>query len=614
MPEQTSFIDFADFSGGQASAMHPEIGATEASMLPHEAQILENFDVDIVHGLLRKSKGYARSNSAALTGQIRGLFRFITSAGVKILLAAANKPAGNADIWTMNDTTGAFTGLARSLTANLDTFFLGIRGFAAWANGTDNVELYNGTTTKTLGITAPVAGPTVAAGAATWTNLTGSFRYFATFVTADGESDNSPYSAVITVTNKEIDLSAIPTGGGGSGVTQRNIWRERRLGGEFATAVKLYEIKDNTTTTQTDKFLPGANPFNLHWRDKAAPATANYLSESVNRFFLADLRKLYWSAPFEVDTWDSLDYEGMRELDGFNISGLALMPDGGGLLVLKQNMAIIWYGSSNRDWDKILLFPGFGCVAPKTLVATDDGIYWLSRNGLVSFGSTTQPRRVERISTQAGVIGRSVAVRDIIDAIPNNTIAQCAGGWDGKRYYLAYPEVGQTTNSATLVYNPLLDSFAKRTGWAWSCFASLDAPSEAFGNKTARLMAGDYNGFVAKLNETNQNNAASFTSKYRSPVLPLEGRYLTKQPARIHIRGLAGAAQDVTVIVRADYGAVQTTWTWSMTGAAQPELFIKAIPETVRGRVIDVEISQVANATLDIYSISLEYVPRSVKF
>src|SRR5438270_6622936 len=56
---------------------------------------------------------------------------------------------------------------------------------------------------------------------------TGAYRYLATFVTADGETDAGQVSAAVTVvdrpTNGEVALSAIPSGG--PAVTSRNLYR-----------------------------------------------------------------------------------------------------------------------------------------------------------------------------------------------------------------------------------------------------------------------------------------------------------------------------------------------------------------------------------------------------
>lgn len=83
-------------------------------------------------------------------------------------------------------------------------------------------------------------------------NLTnGLYRYLATFVTADGETDPGQVSAAVSVAdhtvNGQIALSAIPIGG--SAVTSRKLYRTIAGG---ALYLLLATLADNTTTVYAD--------------------------------------------------------------------------------------------------------------------------------------------------------------------------------------------------------------------------------------------------------------------------------------------------------------------------------------------------------------------------
>ncbi|HFC10863.1 MAG TPA: hypothetical protein ENJ75_01570, partial [Candidatus Kaiserbacteria bacterium] len=110
---------------------------------------------------------------------------------------------------------------------------------------------------------APSA-PTVAVNA-TAGNLTGDYVYRITFVTADGETGMGAYSAVVSPSAEEVDLTNIPTGS--SKVTARKIYRTVANGTYPYNAQYVATISDNTTTTYTDNladsslgaYAPGNN-------------------------------------------------------------------------------------------------------------------------------------------------------------------------------------------------------------------------------------------------------------------------------------------------------------------------------------------------------------------
>lgn len=85
--------------------------------------------------------------------------------------------------------------------------------------------------------------------------LTGTYRYGVTFVTAQGETELGT-TAVITVVNKQVDLTAIPLGAAVSVqgvnvavVTARNIYRTTNGGSSYKLVATL---ADNVTTVYSD--------------------------------------------------------------------------------------------------------------------------------------------------------------------------------------------------------------------------------------------------------------------------------------------------------------------------------------------------------------------------
>ncbi len=98
---------------------------------------------------------------------------------------------------------------------------------------------------------APTAVTGALAGLGVGTLSNGAYRYLATFVTADGETDAGQVSAAVTVAdhtvNGQIALTAIPIGG--SAVTSRNLYRTVAGG---AIYLLLGSLSNNTATVFAD--------------------------------------------------------------------------------------------------------------------------------------------------------------------------------------------------------------------------------------------------------------------------------------------------------------------------------------------------------------------------
>lgn len=90
--------------------------------------------------------------------------------------------------------------------------------------------------------TAPTAALNATAG-----NLNGTYEWAVTFVTAGGETLMSPVSNPVSPVNQQADLTGIPIGG--TGVTARNIYRDRNGSGNWRL---VGTISNNTGTTFTD--------------------------------------------------------------------------------------------------------------------------------------------------------------------------------------------------------------------------------------------------------------------------------------------------------------------------------------------------------------------------
>ena len=87
-------------------------------------------------------------------------------------------------------------------------------------------------------------------------NPSGAYKYVVTFKSAIGETLASA-ELNITVTAKKVNITNIPLGAAGSGVTARKIYRTA-AGGASGTEKLVTEIANNTTTTFEDNIADGS--------------------------------------------------------------------------------------------------------------------------------------------------------------------------------------------------------------------------------------------------------------------------------------------------------------------------------------------------------------------
>jgi len=101
---------------------------------------------------------------------------------------------------------------------------------------------------------APLTAPTATAGSAGL--LSGSYQYAVTYVTSYGETDFCPLSAAVTVTSKQMNLTALPVSTD-SAVTGRRIYRTNgTVAGTFYLVATIPAAGTTYTDTTADSALP----------------------------------------------------------------------------------------------------------------------------------------------------------------------------------------------------------------------------------------------------------------------------------------------------------------------------------------------------------------------
>lgn len=115
---------------------------------------------------------------------------------------------------------------------------------------------WNGQTTNAIPFPPQ---PCTAAASATGGNLDGKYVWVVTFATQYGETEPSQPTAAITVSNKQVNLTGIPTGA--SVATDRKLYRAAVDGqGKVGPYQYLETLADNTTTVYADNVADASLP------------------------------------------------------------------------------------------------------------------------------------------------------------------------------------------------------------------------------------------------------------------------------------------------------------------------------------------------------------------
>lgn len=169
-----------------------------------------------------------------------------------------------------------------------------------WCAG-GRLQVFDGSANRDVGTDPPATAPTIAAGAGT--GLTGKYKGAVTFVTAEGyESNPSPYSAEINITNQNIQWGNIPIGG--ARVVKRNLYRTKAGGTDYYFVAAL---NDNVTASYTDSTADSAL-VTLMETNNNIPGSAVIVHAHKNYIFYVsadDPKKLFFSKIASPESYPS---------------------------------------------------------------------------------------------------------------------------------------------------------------------------------------------------------------------------------------------------------------------------------------------------------------------
>jgi len=168
------------------------------------------------------------------------------------------------------------------------------------------------------------------------------------------------------------------------------------------------QINDNVTTTFTENALPPDDYGAAYDASNGLPPPqAHALETGKERLYVTDGKGIYWSETARFQGFKATSYYPVSRDDGYEVVGLKWWEDHG-LVVLKQNLAMLLRGSTPSDWEVVQLSGEHGSPAGQSAVVADGVLYYYTGTNFVRSGGSS----VE-------IIPNIDNVRPTLDSIPD---------------------------------------------------------------------------------------------------------------------------------------------------------------------------------------------------
>lgn len=160
-----------------------------------------------------------------------------------------------------------------------------------------------------------------------------------------------------------------------------------------------------------------------------APVGGKYITTQSNRLYCAVDNFLRFSALSEADDWTTVDDAGelpVNTTNGETINGLNA--GNGHVTVFKPSSTFELYGKGPQSYAMDEIATDIGCTGNKAVVAYDESLPFISRDGIYRYSGGIRPRKEY-----------SVPVQKFIDDANKDQMSKCVAGNDGKYLYFGIP-------------------------------------------------------------------------------------------------------------------------------------------------------------------------------
>lgn len=304
-------------------------------------------------------------------------------------------------------------------------------------------------------------------------SLTGTVRYYVTYDNDSGhESNPSPVSADLAVTDQAVQLTNIPISGDPQSiVTKRHIYR---TGGGLGQILRVLTINDNTSTSAVDDLSNDdaqAVNTNLPIDHDPPPAALGVVGPHFGRliaFGSAQFKSRIWWTP----TGRPWYFPGSGDLNAGN------WIDVGGhddpiVWVTQHRRSIVFYkqrsiwrlaGDPEQN-DPEPVVDGVGLIGPRAVIGTGSVDYFATSTGVFRFDGDFVAKLSAKIQPIFDGEEKTIGPGATIKPINASTQAASAIGLHDGRLWFSYPEPGNDFGNITLIYDIATDRWMQyKTG------------------------------------------------------------------------------------------------------------------------------------------------------
>lgn len=422
-------------------------------------------------------------------------------------------------------TFSPFTGFPDFAVANNLLFF---------ATGGENYKL-RGTTLEEFGIEAPATAPTLSDGGSAGSH-NGTYEAYVTFYNTNTghESSAGPTSSTVTVANKTIAWSSIPTSSDTQVTARRLYIRNTATQTEF---FRVATISDNTTTSTTtnvaDSSLRIIGPDETE--NSPPPSGIRYLCWHKSRMFASDGQRLYYSKIGLPEAFDEEAAENVNPDDGQSITGLVAFQDL--LWIFKDRATYVLNGDDPNTWSVDLVDPSVGCATHRSITITE---------GVLRLWSLDGP--VEWVGNGFRFIGKDWIEQTIspeVLAFDQFHLVCAAADPAVNTILFAVPDAGATRNTRILPYNYRLGRWESTK---WDPFDVSAMATMEDEDRAPWVFMGIYESQLLKWRGASNDGVASGTTSGTFVASGSSITSLTDADAAFDTDGVALAGRRVTIL------------------------------------------------------------------
>ena len=268
---------------------------------------------------------------------------------------------------------------------------------------------------------------------------------------------------------------------------------------------------------------------------------ADFVVNFKNHIFIANNRKLLFSAPYEDEDFTSASGGGIINV-GDEVTGLIVFRDQ--LIIFSESTINRLVGNSVADFVLQPVSRDLGCVEPDTIQEIGGDIMFLGPDGLRTFSATDR----------TGDFGLAVMSKPIqtemLDLVNTNSVfSSCVIREKSQYRIFGYNSAIQPTGSKGIAGTQLQD------GIAWNDlrgFKVYSACSEYDGTTEYVFFGGD-DGYVYRMEQGNTFDGVNITATFATPFVPLQDPNLRKTLYKATTYFDANGIFDVQLSIKYDF-------------------------------------------------------------